>query len=212
MLTTRLLAGTKTAAVAPVVGVVETGATGGAIADAQAGDVVVAYQGWLTNNRVLLLSGFTSITLRSSTYNWSSSSTTYYVTGEAQYKILDGTETTIPSAQSGNGHWVQYRAPSAITSVTLSEVDSTQASTWSGTYSAVAQTAGRLACIRVVGTAGGQCGSTVQTLSNGSPQTVAAAANYAKFLFVNEFGTGTSTTTWGSNQSPSFRSTLICNG
>ena len=211
MLTTRLLAGSKTATVAPGVGVVETGATGGAIADAQAGDVVVAYQGYLTNNRVLLLSGFTSITLRSSTYNWNTSSTTYYVTGEAQYKILDGTETTIPSA-TGGGNWVQYRAASAITSVTLSEVDSTQASTWSGTYSTVAQTAGRLACIRVVGTAGYNTASSVQTLSNGSPQTAASANAYAKFLFVEEFGTGTSTTTWGSFESPSFRSTLICIG
>lgn len=210
MLTTRLLAGSKTATVAPGVGVVETGATGGAISDAQTGDVVVAYQGYLTNATVTLLSGFTSITKRSSTYNWGANAT-YYVTGEAQYKILDGTETTIPSA-TGGGNWVQYRAASAITSVTLSEVDSTQASTWSGTYSAVAETAGRLACIRVVGTAGYNTASSVQTLSNGSPQTAASANAYAKFLFVEEFGTGTSTTTWGSFQSPSFRSTLICIG
>ena len=189
--------------------VVASGTNGGAIADAQAGDVVVALNGNLTNSFSLLMTGFTSIAVRQSSYQWSPSSN-YYTKGHLQYKILTGAETTIPTS-NGQGNWVQYRMPRPITSVTLSGQTSST-SVMSGTYPAVTETSTRLACIRVVGSAGYNCANTTQTLSTGSPQTVASANTRAKFLSVSEFGSGTYYSTNGAFVSPTFYSTITCNG
>ncbi len=187
--------------------IIESGATGGAIADAQEGDVVVAMQGHLTNTPSLLLSGFTSIKLRTSTYNWSADPS-YYVRGRLQYKILTGLETTIPSS-TGGGNWVQFRADKPITSVSFTET-SGQISTFAGSYAAVSEGAPKRACIRVVGTAGYQCQSTTQSLTTGDPQELAEANNYSEFLATDSFEAGSYSTTQGTFQSPSFFATLTC--
>jgi len=190
---------------------IQTGANGDVITDAQAGDIVVAIHGYITNSTTTLLDGFTSIVRKSSSVQWNTGSSIYYVTGELQYKILTGDETTIPT-QQGSGNWVQYRPSSPITSVTIQElVTSSGTSDLAGAYNSFPQNES-LGCIRVVGTAGYTSTSTVQSLSTGDIQTIADAnTSYSKFLSTNSYNAGTYSTTRGGFSSPCFYATIKCN-
>lgn len=189
--------------------VVQVATNADTILDPQAGDVVVYLHGYLTNTSTHLVPSFTSIRRQVSSYRWSGSSPSYYTQGHLQYKILTGTETTLTGG-AGTGAWVQYRMIRPITSVTLSGTTSANAN-MSASYSAVTQTDQTLGCIRVVGTGGYSATNTSQTLSTGSPQTV-VTSSYAKFLSTHTFDAGSATSTRAGFGSPTFHSTLICNG
>jgi len=191
---------------------IQTGANGDVITDAQAGDIVVALHGYVTNATTTLLDGFTSIIRKSSSVRWSTGSFTYYTTGELQYKILTGDETTIPTIPQGSGNWVQYRPSSPITSVTIQElVTNRGTSDLSGAYNSFSQNES-LGCIRVVGTAGYTSTSTAQTLSTGDTQTISDTnTSHSKFLTTDSYDAGTYSTTRGSFSSPCFYTTIQCN-
>jgi len=108
---------------APSGTLVAQGVNGGSIS-AQAGDFVIASAGTLVTTTSVAISGFTSIYHYNSTYNWHSSSSTYYVRARQQYKILTGSETTIGvSMPSGSAVWQQWRFNNAINSVSVNYID-----------------------------------------------------------------------------------------
>jgi hypothetical protein len=191
---------------------IESGADAGTITDAQAGDVVIAYGGTLTDLNNGIISGFTTVANRISTHNWDPS-TGYNVSGRVQYKILDGTETTIPGCP-GIATWVQFRGDRPVTSVLVGQVEIRQQALFTRNYTATQQTSDRVLCIRSVGSAGYNCANANPTMSTGTTSNHYLNA-YTEFMTTLDFAAGTATAAWGGGsawQSPNFFVELICIG
>jgi hypothetical protein len=192
---------------------IQNGVNGDTISDPQVGDIIIGLTGALRNHLTFLVStpAFTSILRQQSSYQWSEADPSYWVTANLQYRILDGTETTVVEANDFN--WTQYRMPKPVVSVTIQDLVSTAANgaSLSLSYPAVTPTGSITSVMRFIGIGGyNNAGATISLSGTDALSTNNLRAGI-NMKIANDFGSGTASTTAGFYGSPSFFSTIICN-
>lgn len=195
-----------------IIGVVQQGFAGATLTDAQSGDLIIAATGSLVNNANTLLSGYTSISSNTSSTQWSPSSPNYYVMGRLQYRLLNGTETTVPSGiTDGGGVFIQYRFAKKVTSVSTQNVINARAVALSGSYFSTASASNAGAGTLRVNAAGAYGGGGNAVLSTGSPQ-YSQDSSYGKLLITETTSSGTLSREGASFAGACFYATILCNG
>ena len=199
------------------VGVItQLGLTGDLI-DPQAGDVVFLTTGSLLDSvqaqTLMVDAGYTNISRIQATTNWyPAGSAHYFVQGNIQYRILDGTETKGggPSGiNSGAGYFMQYRFPKPITSVTATGLTTrVSGSALSGTYPSTTRPAGGGVIRWVAGGAYG--GNGLPALGTGSPQYVGVEGAYATMKITETTTSGSYGIQAAGMYGASFFVTMVC--
>ena len=183
------------------------------VSDTEAGDLVIAITGALTNDQPMGISGFTTIQTMTSGVLWGGGNP-YYVRASFQYKILNGSETSIATANNNvEMAFTQWRLPKPLTSVTTNDYNSltnTGSNPISGSYGAVTETGTRVGCLRILAQ-GGYYTDTFPTLTINSSEPInAVGVTYATIKSVNDFSSGSYSASSGYWSSPNFYISMYC--
>tara|TARA_R110000744_G_scaffold366613_1_gene475734 strand:+ start:469 stop:1116 length:648 start_codon:yes stop_codon:yes gene_type:complete len=182
--------------------------------DTQAGDLVIALTGALTNDLPMGISGFTTIQTLTSGVLWGGSSV-YYVKSSFQYKVLSGSETSISSPHNSVGmSFTQWRFPKPLTSVTTNDYNSATNSgnnPISGSYGAKTETSTIVGCLRILAQGGYNTNSHPTLTINSSEPINVVGSSYATIKSVNDFSSGSYSASAGYWSSPNFYTSMYCN-
>ena len=160
------------------------------------------------------LSGFTNIQNLTSGVLWGGEPT-HYVESRFQYKILNGSETSISTGNNSlQMAFTQWRFPKPLTSVTTNDYQSLTNSgnnPISGSYGAVTETSTRVGCLRILAQ-GGYNTNTHPTLTINSSEPINSVGNsQATIKSVNDFSSGSYSASAGYWSSPNFYTSMYCN-
>jgi len=183
------------------------------IADAQAGDVIFAITGNLVNNQSMSISGYSTRATLTSGVLWGGGAP-YYLKASIMYRILDGSESTVPSTGSDSvPGWVQWRFAKPIQSVAWSDenyqTSGNEVNPISGNYTAYTATSSLIGCIRLIGQGGYNTGDKARTLSSGEDQNH-LQSSYASIKTVNDFAGGSYSAASGQWSAPNFYASIRC--
>ena len=200
--------------------VIQTGNLGSSISDSQAGDVIFVMSGSTTIPADKpTVAGYTLLRNASASTQWATSNPPgrYYCQARLAYKILDGTETSVPTATGSGGTWHQYRfSAGAISTVQASNLTS-------NTGGALTMTEGSISTdndyvIRLIGVGGYNNNSVTQTMTNVSseyPRTAtidtAGSVAFASMSSAIIWTSNVCTTTAGGFQGPAIGAVVRLN-
>lgn len=188
------------------------------LTNTQAGDIIISMSGALTTSDPVQIPGFTNVWVYQSPAQWNTGSSTYYCVGAVQYKILNGTETSITHGiPNGAAVFHQYRFNNAISSVSTGNLDyPTQGGNYSiGSINYAARTAQPEAVLRMGGWMGygAQTGATYNISNIDTGYSMADSglngSAYSRMVSAPSFGSTTIHANISPSTANSFRGTAV---